>query len=171
VNSLSHNRRPNEEREARASGREEGRSLYARRRGARRLGRRASAGPWPACTTGTGSWRHRRTWSRACGRPRPGAAPRPSSSSATSPPPPGVDSARRGRVCLRLQYVPLLSASPCPFPNQIRSNPLSFRFDFILMKRKEKKNIAKEIKFGSRDQGTGRPGIFVYSCHGQCSPS
>jgi hypothetical protein len=91
ANSVSHHRRPDEEREqrergARAGGREGGRSLYARRHGARWPGRRVSAGPWPACTAGTGSWRRRRRWSRACGRPRPGAAPRPSSSSAPSPP-------------------------------------------------------------------------------------
>jgi hypothetical protein len=166
VNSLSHNRRPNEEREARAGGREKGRSLYARRRGARRLGRRASAGPWPACTTGTGSWRRHRTLSRACGRPRPGAAPRSSSSSATSPPPPGIDSARRrGRFCLRLQYVPL---SPCLFPNQIKSNPLSFRFDFILMKRK-KHSKRNQIWFTRSRHGSGRNICMFLSC--ESSPS
>lgn len=72
--------------------------LYARRRGARRPGRRASAGPWPGCRAGRGSWRRRRRWSRACGRPRPAAARHPSSSSGPSPPPPPPPGeSRRGR--------------------------------------------------------------------------
>ena len=71
--------------------------VYALRRGARRPGRRASAGPWPACRAGKGSWRRRRRWSRACDRPRPAAARRPSSSSAPSPPPPPVMKPRESR--------------------------------------------------------------------------
>jgi hypothetical protein len=158
ANSVSHHRRPDEEREqrergARAGGREGGRSLYARRRGARWPGRRVSAGPWPACTAGTGSWRRRRRWSRACGRPRPGAAPRPSSSSAPSPPQArSRESIRRGEggfpcVCnlFPLFFLPHLRPPPppstrafcfCNSPNMGLANMpakhgSSFAIDFI----------------------------------------
>ena len=107
--------------------RRQGRRVYALRRGARRPGRRASAGPWPACRAATGSWRRRRRWSRACDRPRPAAARRPSSSSAPSPPPPMMKprESRRGKT---LERVCGLLALPIQFPS-----PFLFLFPLVLV--------------------------------------
>lgn len=92
--------------------------MYARKRGARRPGRRASAGPWPGCRAGRGSWRRRRRWSRACGRPRPAAARHPSSSSGPSPPtPPGMEPGESRRGAGEEGLRGLLALPICfPFP-------------------------------------------------------